>query len=130
MASRTQRASNLPESLSVSVAVGPAASATASRLVFSRIWKPLQMPMISLPASRNVGERVGQVMLNLVAEDAAGRDVVAVAESAGDAQDLKVGHATRLFEHAIDVPPLGHAAGQLEGVRSFPVAIRARCSQN
>ena len=130
IASRTQRASNLPESFSVSVAVGPAASAAASRLVFSSTWKPLQMPRISLPASRNVGQRVGQVVLHLIAQDPPGRDVVAVAEPAGDAEHLKIGHAPRLLQHAIDVPPLRRAAGQLESVRSFLVAIGAGRSQD
>ena len=36
-------------------------------------------------------ERVGQVVLDLVAEDPAGGDVVAVAEPAGEAENLKLG---------------------------------------
>ena len=33
--------------------VGPPASPCANRFVFNSTWKPLQIPMISLPASRN-----------------------------------------------------------------------------
>ena len=68
---------------------------------------------------------VGQMMADLVAEDAAGGDVVAVAEAAGEAEDLEVGEFLRSFENAVDVEPLRRAAGQLEGVRSLFVAIGA-----
>ena len=56
------------------------------------------MPMISLPASRNVDQYVGQMVLNLIAENSPGGNVVAVAEAARNAQHLKLRHAMRLFQ--------------------------------
>ena len=64
------------------------------------------MPRISLPAALNSLQAVGQVMPNLIAQDAAGRDVVAVAEPAGQAENLKLGQLRRRFEQPIDVQPL------------------------
>ncbi len=49
------------------------------------------MPMMSLPASRNVAERISKVMLNLIAKNSPGGDVVAVTKAAGDAQHLIIG---------------------------------------
>ena len=88
------------------------------------------MPRISLPAVVKLLQRVGQMMLHLVAQNSPGRDVVAVAESARNAQHLKLGQPPRLLQHPIHVPPLRRAAGQRKRVRSFLVAIRARSSQD
>jgi hypothetical protein len=75
-------------------------------------------------------QHIGQVVANLVAEDPAGRDVVAVAETAREAEDLKVGRLLRYFEQPIYVPPLGRSTGEREGMRSLLVAIRAGRSQD
>ena len=42
-------------------------------------------------------QRIAQVMAHLVAEDAAGTDVVAVAEAAGDAENLVLGRPAAGF---------------------------------
>src|SRR5262245_33999656 len=70
------------------------------------------------------------MVANLVAEDAAGRDVVAVAETAGQAKDLIVSEFLRRFEDAVHVQPLRRAASEREGVRRLFVAIGARGSED
>lgn len=71
-----------------------------------------------------------EVMLDLVAEDAPGGDVVAVAETARDAEYLEIGEALRLFQHVVDVPAFGGAAGQFKGVSGFDIAVGARSSED
>ena len=91
VASRTQRSSNLPESLAASVAAGPAASFGQEQLRLQQDLKAVADAEDQLAGVAERGERVGQVMPNLIAEDAAGGDVVAVAEAAGEAEDLELG---------------------------------------
>ena len=43
------------------------------------------------------GERIGQMMLHLISEDAPSGNVVAVTEAAGNAHNLKVAQPLRLF---------------------------------
>ena len=47
----------------------------------------------------------------LVSEDFSGSDVVAVAESAGQGEYLKVAEQGGLFQNAVDVNALGLSAG-------------------
>ncbi len=70
------------------------------------------------------------MMLHLVAQNSAGRNVVAVAEAARHAQDLKLGRLPRIVEQPIDMDPLGPRAGQLEGMRRLEVAVSARGAEN
>ena len=69
-------------------------------------------------------------MANLISQNSAGGHVVAVTESAGDAEDLIVGQQYRPVEQTIDVEPIGATAGTLEREDGFAVAVRARCTQD
>ena len=64
-------------------------------------------------------------MEHLVAEDSAGAQVVAVAESAGDAEDLELLEERGLFQQPVDVQGFGLRAGLLEGEGGFGVAVGA-----
>ena len=88
------------------------------------------MPRISFPAALNSPERGGQVVPHLHGEDLPGGHVVAVAEAAGDAEDLEVGQQGRLLQHAVDVQRLRLGAGQLEGPGGLLVAIGARGAED
>ena len=81
--------------------------------------------MIGLPRLDEPVERVGEVVADLVGEDPARGDVVAVAEAAGNGQELVVVHKRRAFEDFVDVAILDGGAGELEGVGGFLVAVRA-----
>src|SRR4029453_6094423 len=70
-------------------------------------------------------QRVSQVMPHLIAEDAAGADVVAIAEAAWDAQNLILRSEPRIFEQGIQVHRVGSCTGRLEGERRFAVAVGA-----
>jgi hypothetical protein len=70
-------------------------------------------------------EGVAEVVDELVGEDFAGGDVVAVAESAGEGEDFKLVEGCGFFENAIDVDGFGACAGELECVGGFAVAIGA-----
>ena len=129
--SRTQRSSYLPESLSVSVAGGPFSASGGSRMPDLIItWKPLQMPRISLPSALNWASGVGQVMLDLVGQDAAGGHVVAVAESARQAEDLEPLDQPGVLQEAVDVQRFALGPRLLEGERAFLVAVGAGGSQD
>ncbi len=69
-------------------------------------------------------------MLQLNAENAAASDIVAIAEPAGDAENLEVGEQFRRFQQLAYVHVLRAAAGALKGKRGFHVAIGARRSEN
>ncbi len=71
-----------------------------------------------------------EVVLEVVAQDAAGGHVVAVAEAAGDAEDLELPETYGLAEQRVDVQRLGCSAGLPEGEGGFLIAIGARGSQN
>ena len=62
---------------------------------------------------------------HLVAEDSAGAQVVAVAESAGNAEDLELLEERGLFQKPVDVQGFGLCAGLLEGEGRFGVAVGA-----
>ena len=83
-----------------------------------------------LAGGLELGQRVGQVVLDLVAQDPAGRHVVAVAEPAGHAEDLEPVEQRRVLQQPVDVQQLGLAAGLLEGEGGFLVAVGARGTQD
>ena len=70
------------------------------------------------------------MMLNLIPENSPRRNVVAVAEPARNAQHLKLRNPLRFSINRLTCHRSATAACQLERVRSFPVAIRPRRSQN
>ena len=61
-------------------------------------------------------------------EDLAGRDVVAVTEPAGDAENLVIVERARLFAQAIDVDKLGLGARELKSELRFAIAVGAQGS--
>jgi hypothetical protein len=70
------------------------------------------------------------VVLNLITENPAGRYIVAVAKATRDANDLEFTKSPWRFQQPVHVPGFRRAAGKLERVRSFLIAIRSRRSQN
>ena len=70
------------------------------------------------------------MMQNLVRQDPPGRHVVAVAEPAGDAEDLKLVEQIGFIQQPVDVQQLDLAAGLCESKRGFLVAVRAGGSEN
>ena len=77
-----------------------------------------------------LAEHVDQMMLDLVAQNASGGHVVAVAEAARDTQDLIGGQLRRLFQQPADVQRFGFGPGLLEGEGRFQIAVRARGPQD
>ncbi len=71
------------------------------------------------------GKLFGKMVLDLVAEDSARPQIVAVAEPAGDAEDLEPLEEGRILQQSIDVQGFGFRAGPLKSKRGFRVAIRA-----
>ena len=72
---------------------------------------------------------VGEEGHQLVCEDLAGRDVVAVTEPAGDAENLVIVEARSAFSaQAIDVDKLGLGALALKSELRFAIAVGARGS--
>jgi len=67
---------------------------------------------------------------HLVGKDFAGGHVVAVAETAGDDQELIVPQRLGLFHQAEDVHALGPKAGLLERELRLAIAIRSRRSKH
>ena len=56
-------------------------------------------------------QRIVQVVTNLIRQNSACCNIVAVAESTWNAQDLKIGQPPRRLEQPVDVQPLGLATG-------------------
>ena len=75
------------------------------------------------------GERVGQVMAELVGEDAARGHVVAVAEPAGDAEDLVLVGELRASSQRLRWT-MSAAPPALEGERGFAVAVGAGSTED
>jgi hypothetical protein len=73
---------------------------------------------------------VGEVVNKLVGKDPAGGDVVAVAEAAGDGQELETVELLWVGEEGIEVKALGDGAGELERVGGFQVAVGAGGSED
>jgi len=69
-------------------------------------------------------DHVGQVMDQLVGEDFAGGDVVAVTETTGDRQNLVIRQALRVLDEPVDVHALGQGARLFPGELGLGVAIR------
>ena len=76
------------------------------------------------------GQLFGEVVANLVAQYASRRKIVAIAEAAGDDEDLKLAKASGIFEQSVDMNSLGRRARPLEGERRLDVAISAGRTEN
>ena len=122
----TQRSSYLPESFQARVAAGPSRGSSARRMPdLMSTWKPLQMPRISLSAAWKSLDGVGEVVADLVGQDAAGSHVVAIAESAGHAENLELVGQIGLFQQPVDVDVPGLGPRLLEGGGGLFVAVGA-----
>ena len=64
-------------------------------------------------------------MDDLIGEDFSGGDVVAVAESAREGEELKIVEKGRIFEQPINMQKLRVCAGEFEGVGGLGFAICA-----
>jgi hypothetical protein len=70
------------------------------------------------------------MMLNLVPQNPPGRDIIAVAEPAGHAENLKLLERAGAFQQPVDMQRFRLRARLLEGKRRFLFAIRAGSTQN
>jgi len=75
-------------------------------------------------------QALGKPRLQFERENPPAGDVVAVGESARDAEDLEVVGKRRLLCQGMHVHAAGDRAGPLEGVGRFMVAVGARCPQD
>ena len=62
---------------------------------------------------------------DLVGEDLAGGDVVAVAEAAGEGEDLVILQPQPVAQEAVDVHAFSVGAGQVERMGGFEIAVGA-----
>ena len=75
-------------------------------------------------------QALSEPRLQFEREDSPTGDVVAVGESARDAEDLKVVGKRWLLCQRVHVHAAGDRAGPLESMRRFVVAVGARCPQD
>ena len=71
---------------------------------------------------------VRQIVEQLAGKNASGGNIVAVAESAGEAEDLKFLEERRIFEKSVHVDPFRRRACFFKGVSGFQITVRARCA--
>ena len=119
---------NRPQSLWASVQVCPVRPpiGPGRRFVLTSTWNPLQIADDRPAGLDEPLERIAEVVHDLVGQDPPRGDVVAVAEAAGDGQDLVTVRCRSGFsQDSVDVHALGRAPGQFEGVGGFPVAVGA-----
>ena len=129
---RTHRQSYRPDSFQVSVAAGrallrvPPVRPAGQHAGFEQDLEAVadaedELVRVQEPPER-VAERAGQVP----GEDHAGPEVVAVAEPAGDAEDLVAVERVRLLQHAEQVLAVADGPGGGEGAGGLLVAVGAR----
>ncbi len=109
---------------------GPGGGAPGRMPDFIRTWKPLQMPRARVSREEEFADGVAEAVLEFGSEDDAGAEVVAVAESAGEAEGLEVFEEAGVFEEPEEVDPFGGAAASVEGVGGFDVAVGAGGSKD
>src|SRR5690606_17918666 len=66
-----------------------------------------------------------EAMAQAIGEDAAGSDVVAEAEAAGEADEVSFVDDGRLIDELVEVDGAGGSASELEGMLEFAVAVGA-----
>jgi len=71
-----------------------------------------------------------QLATELPGKDDAGAEVIAVAETAGDAENLEFGQSGRVFQQSIEVQPFGLCSGEFKSPGCFDVAVRAWCAED
>ena len=82
-------------------------------------------------ATRHEGRELAtKERAQLVAEDAPGRDVVAVAEATGQNEDARRVEPRGLSAELVQVQELGGRAAALEGELGLVLAVGARCAQD
>jgi hypothetical protein len=77
-----------------------------------------------------LAERLGHMMQHGVAQYAACGNVIAIAKTAGYAENLILVDQLRLLEQSIDMYPIGRSSGLLEGEGGLLVTVSARCPQD
>lgn len=81
-------------------------------------------------SGEELSDGVIQLSAELPGEDDAGAEVIAVAETAGDAEDLKFGESGRVFQQSVEMQPFGLCPGQFESPGCFDVAVGAGCAED
>lgn len=130
----THNAVYLPFSFQVRVAFGASPvgghwSAPPGECRFEQDLESVADAEDELVLLEEVGDGLAEVSPQLAAEHDPGSHVVAVAEPARDAEDLVVGEALGVFEHAEQVHPFRLTSAQFECVSRFDVAVRAGSTQ-
>src|SRR5262249_23649288 len=83
-----------------------------------------------LVGQQELAERAGEARTELSTEDRPGPDIVAITETAGNAEDLKLAEQFGTFEDAEEVHPFGAGAAMLESVRRLDVAVGSRGAED
>ena len=78
----------------------------------------------------NFRTRLREMVDDLVGHDLAGRHVVAVAETAGEDQDVILIEELLVFDHPVDVDAVRLGPGQLQCVLRFQIGVDSRRPQN
>ena len=131
-ATRIQRSTNRPQSLLVSVQVWPRSPGkrAGEQIGFHQHLKAIADSDDRLAGGDEIVKCIVQMMCDLIGEDSPGRDVVAVTESAGDGEELKIFEQFRIGQQAIHMNRFGRCTGQLKCVGGFAVTIRAGGSKD
>ena len=87
---------------------------------FHEDLKAIADPQDQLAGLLEFTHRAGQMLPDLTPQDAAGPQVVPIAEPAGQAENLKIAHHQRRLQQPVDVQSLASRAGPLERLRPFP----------
>jgi hypothetical protein len=74
--------------------------------------------------------QVTQVPTHPSRQNSAGGDVVAVAESTGQTEDLVAARQSRVFHQSPDVDAFGDRTGQLKGMSGFDIAVGTGSTQD
>lgn len=91
--------------------------------------KPVADSQAEFVGLQELGQRTSQAAAKLAGEDHSGADVVAITETAWNAQYLEVVQDLRLFQDSVQMDSFGLGAAEIECVGGFVVAIRARRTQ-
>lgn len=81
-------------------------------------------------AAEEIADAVVELSAELAGEDHAGAEVVTVAESAGDAENLVVCQQVWRFEESEEVHAVSNSAGNFEGMRCFDITVGSWCPKH
>ena len=93
--------------------------------IFTSTWKPLQIPITSLPAGHEPRKGRSQAPAEEGCEHLAGSQVIPKRETAGKGEDAKRGKKVGLRDEIVHVNAAGLRAGQLEGKGKLFVGVDA-----